>query len=73
MSQDRLFLASELAKLGVNLEPGILDRLLGFLNILLRANQSTNLTAIRDYREALVKHLFDSLSHIRASRVSTGK
>ena len=61
MSQDRLFLAAELAKLGVNLEPGILDRLLGFLNILLRANQSTNLTAIRDYREALVKHLFDSL------------
>lgn len=37
------------------------DQLMEYLRLLLRANQTTNLTAITDFNEALVKHIYDSL------------
>jgi 16S rRNA (guanine527-N7)-methyltransferase len=37
------------------------QKLFAYLKMLLLANQTTNLTAITDYAEALIKHLYDSL------------
>jgi 16S rRNA (guanine527-N7)-methyltransferase len=48
-------------KTGVLLPDSALSRLFLFIERLLAANQKVNLTAIRDYREALFKHLLDAL------------
>lgn len=50
------------ADLGVEFEPGDLDRLAGFLAILLDANARTNLTAITDPAEAWLRHILDALT-----------
>ena len=49
-------------ELGVEFEPGDLDRLQRFLQLLLEANQTTNLTAITDPAAAWMKHIFDALT-----------
>ena len=46
---------------GFQLESPVYDKLFNFIEILLKANETVNLTAITDYSEALVKHLYDSL------------
>lgn len=43
------------------IDENVVQKLLAFLDFLLEANKSTNLTAITDYQEALIKHIFDSL------------
>lgn len=60
VSEEKFFL-SELQKVGIELPGANLEKLFAFLKMLLTANQTTNLTAIKDYQEALIKHLFDSL------------
>jgi 16S rRNA (guanine527-N7)-methyltransferase len=50
-----------LAELGLA-TPGLRDRLLDYLALLLQWNRAYNLTAIRDPQEMVVKHLLDSLS-----------
>ena len=50
------------ATLGLPLVPGERDRLLGLLDELREWNARFNLTAIRDPRDMVVKHLLDSLS-----------
>lgn len=50
------------ADLGIEFEPGDLERLGLFLALLLRANETTNLTAITDPAQAWVKHVFDALT-----------
>ncbi|MBX3407044.1 MAG: 16S rRNA (guanine(527)-N(7))-methyltransferase RsmG [Phycisphaeraceae bacterium] len=50
------------AELGIEFEPGDLERLGLFLALLLRANELTNLTAITDPAQAWVKHIFDALT-----------
>ncbi|MEO1717097.1 MAG: 16S rRNA (guanine(527)-N(7))-methyltransferase RsmG [Planctomycetota bacterium] len=47
---------------GIELEAGDTDRFADFLRILYTANQTTNLTAIRDPAEAWLKHIFDALT-----------
>ena len=56
-------LETGLAELG--LEPTLASRLLDYLALLDRWNKTYNLTAIRDPREMLVKHLLDSLAMAR--------
>lgn len=51
-----------LAKLKITIASAQEERLLRFLDELLRWNQSINLTAITDRDEALIKHLVDSLT-----------
>lgn len=53
-------LESGLTTLG--LSPALAPRLLDYLSLLERWNKTYNLTAIRDPREMLVKHLLDSLA-----------
>lgn len=50
-----------LTALGVT-APRLAERLLTYLELLARWNRTYNLTAIRDPREMLVKHLLDSLA-----------
>jgi 16S rRNA (guanine527-N7)-methyltransferase len=55
-------LQAALAELAITIDSTQEERLLSFLDELLRWNQSINLTAITDREEALVKHLVDSLT-----------
>lgn len=55
-------LQAALAELAILIDSGKEERLLSFLDELLRWNKSINLTAITDRDEALVKHLVDSLT-----------
>lgn len=55
-------LQAALAELSITIDRSQEERLLAFLDELLRWNQSINLTAISDREEALVKHLVDSLT-----------
>lgn len=55
------FLTSASA-LGIEFEPGDLDRLSRFLALLLDANSRTNLTAITDPAEAWTRHILDALT-----------
>jgi 16S rRNA (guanine527-N7)-methyltransferase len=58
----RDLLASQLAKCGISLPADALDRLLWFLDELLRWNRRVNLTAITDPAAGIEKHLVDSLT-----------
>jgi 16S rRNA (guanine527-N7)-methyltransferase len=55
-------LRSGAAGLGLDLDSEQLDRLLGFLDLLDKWGQTYNLTAIRDPRAAVDRHLLDSLA-----------
>lgn len=50
-----------LKKIGVSLSGETIEKLIQYLNILLEYNTHTNLTAIRDPKDALEKHYIDSL------------
>lgn len=58
----RALLDAGLDRLGQNLDAGARERLLAFLRLLARWNRAYNLTAIRDHREMIPRHLLDSLS-----------
>jgi 16S rRNA (guanine527-N7)-methyltransferase len=51
-----------LAEMGLELAAAQGDRLLGFLELLVTWNRAFNLTAIRDPRKLVPRHLLDSLS-----------
>jgi 16S rRNA (guanine527-N7)-methyltransferase len=52
----------ELSALRIELDPGELDRLSRFIDVLLATNERMNLTAIRDRSAAWHRHVLDSLS-----------
>lgn len=60
--EPRDLLATGLDKLGLELSEPAIDRLLNYLNLLQRWNSAYNLTAIRDPREMIIRHLLDSLA-----------
>jgi 16S rRNA (guanine527-N7)-methyltransferase len=55
-------LQESLKELKISLNPGIDEKLLKFLDLVLEANKTMNLTSIEDPGEAVSKHLVDSLS-----------
>lgn len=62
-SEDRAAVLDRAARsLQVEWSPAVRDRLLAFLDLVLRWNRVYNLTAIREPREALVQHVIDSLA-----------
>lgn len=52
--------------MGVEFDPGDLDRLRRFVEVLLEANRTTNLTGITHPPEVWMKHIYDSLSLVPA-------
>lgn len=56
-----LDLATLLNQIPLSVTDKQLNQIIEYLNILFKANQTTNLTAINDFNEALVKHIYDSL------------
>ena len=50
------------ADLGLAFDPGDLERLGGFLALLLETNKVVNLTAVKDADEAWTRHVLDSLA-----------
>ena len=57
------------AALGVEWSAAIRNRLMGYLDLVLRWNRVYNLTAIREPREALVQHVIDSLAVVPPLRL----
>lgn len=55
-------LRSGLAALGIALSEAAIDKLLAYVELLVKWNQTYNLTAIRDGDEMVTQHLLDSLS-----------
>lgn len=67
-----MMLRAALAELKINIDSIQEERLLRFLDELLRWNLSINLTAITDRDEAMVKHLVDALTllpHLRGDEI----
>jgi 16S rRNA (guanine527-N7)-methyltransferase len=54
--------AERVSALGIEFEPGDVERLGKFLALLLHANETTNLTAITDPAQAWDKHILDAIS-----------
>ncbi len=55
-------LTKTLAELGLPIAPEVLDKLLGYLDLLQRWNATYNLTAVRDPQDMLRLHLADCLA-----------
>lgn len=62
---------TEAEQLGLAFDPGDLDRLGRFLDLLYEANARMNLTAIRDPAEAWSRHVLDSLTLMPWLRAAT--
>jgi len=61
-------LGEALPAMGLTLDAATRDKLLAYLGLLSKWNAVYNLTAIRDVRDMLVQHLFDSLSIVAPLR-----
>jgi 16S rRNA (guanine527-N7)-methyltransferase len=61
----RLLLIEGARELGIELSPKEVEALGLFMDELQRWNRTINLTAVRDEREIIVKHLLDALSIVR--------
>ncbi len=62
----------QLAALRIELEPGELEQLSRFIDVLYAANERMNLTAVRDRETAWLRHVLDSLSllpHLQEAQV----
>lgn len=62
MQEYRATLESQLTAIGVEASETQLERLLAYLALLVKWNKAYNLTAVRDPREMITRHLTDSLS-----------
>lgn len=72
MEELRPILMSSLEALGLDLSVEQIDKLMSYLTLLQKWNKVYNLTAIRDPKEMLIKHLLDSLAvvpHIDGNRI----
>lgn len=67
----QLDLSTLLNEIPLSIADNQLNQITEYLKILFKANQTTNLTAINDYNEALVKHIYDSLLIMTLSEFKT--
>jgi 16S rRNA (guanine527-N7)-methyltransferase len=58
---------------GIDLSDGQLVQLENFVTLLLTANKTVNLTSITDFKEAMVKHIYDSLMIMNTSEFRSAK
>lgn len=73
MNEQEQALVAYLEQEKIHLELSVYEKLFAYINELLFTNQTTNLTAIKDYGEALVKHLYDSLVILNLPVYKEGK
>ena len=62
MADDRAYLLQGLETLGLDLPEFAVDRLLAYRDLLVKWNRAYNLTAVRDPREMIPRHLLDCLA-----------
>ena len=62
MATDRALLSRGLESLGLDLPETAVNRLLAYRDLLVKWNRAYNLTAVRDPREMIGRHLIDSLA-----------
>ena len=70
MSDTHILLAQGISQLGLELSPHVQSQLQYYMAALQKWNAAFNLTAIREPREIVIKHLLDSLTvlpHLRAN------
>jgi 16S rRNA (guanine527-N7)-methyltransferase len=63
----RTSFSEALQSAAIELPSAAVDKLFAYLDLMLQMNEQINLTAITDYREALYKHIFDSLMILNLS------
>lgn len=71
----RKMLQSGCDRLGIEAQPGILDQFLAYVDELQRWNRAYNLTAVRDARQMIIRHVFDSLvivHHVSRDLIDVG-
>ncbi len=68
----RELLISGARDLGIDLSAGQVDSVFVYLTELKKWNRKINLTAIREERDIIIKHMLDSLSHIRGFNPAPG-
>ncbi|MGB0711919.1 MAG: 16S rRNA (guanine(527)-N(7))-methyltransferase RsmG [Gammaproteobacteria bacterium] len=69
---EREVLVQGLRGLDLSLSPDVVDRLLAYRDLLAKWNRAYNLTAVRDPREMIHRHLVDSLialPHVQGRRI----
>lgn len=66
------FVHQDLAALGLALDPAVLERLAAYLELLLEANKSFNLTAIREVDAAWRRLIIDSLTPLPVLDLTPG-
>ena len=71
MKREESLLIESLAKEHITLSSASYTKLFEFLKFLLETNQTFNLTSITDYKEAIIKHIFDSLAICGLSEFKT--
>lgn len=72
MDELKPILVAGIESLQLDLSAGQIDKLMSYLTLLQKWNKVYNLTAIRDPKEMLIKHLLDSLAivpHITGERI----
>jgi 16S rRNA (guanine527-N7)-methyltransferase len=72
MNSNKALLERGIQTIGISVDQSQKDKLDLFLNHVLAENKKFNLTGIKDHRDAIVKHLLDSLSvssHIKGRTV----
>lgn len=66
------FVHQDLAALGLTLDPAVLERLAAYLDLLLEANKSFNLTAVRELDPAWRRLIIDSLTPLPVLDLAPG-
>jgi len=61
-ADDLEILATGMAALNINAPPDSIEKLLAYRDLLMKWNQVYNLTAVKDPKEALIRHVLDSLA-----------
>jgi len=61
-ADDLEILATGMAALNINAPPATLEKLLAYRDLLMKWNRVYNLTAVKDPKEALIRHVLDSLA-----------
>lgn len=69
---DKIFLEESLNKINIEIEEDSLNKLYGYMEYLLEENKKINLTAIKDKKDFILKHIIDSIIMLDKSVFDNG-